>query len=135
MRVLPIINQTFTIPPNNANYEVDAKVPIPTPFRTKIWFIAPHMHLLGRRMEVEMTPPNGASQCLVRIDDWDFNWQGVYRYRTPVEVPTGTRLSLRAWFDNSELNPKNPNSPPKSVSWGEATTDEMCIAFLGITVE
>ena len=26
-------------------------------------------------------------------------------------------------------------SPPKAVSWGEATTDEMCIAFLGVTLD
>ena len=30
---------------------------------------------------------------------------------------------------------RNPNDPPKPVSWGEATTDEMCIAFLGVTID
>ncbi|HKR64852.1 MAG TPA: ascorbate-dependent monooxygenase [Thermoanaerobaculia bacterium] len=135
MRVVPLVNQTFTIPPNNSNYEVTAKFPIATPFPTKIWFIAPHMHLLGRKMSVEMTPPNGASQCLINIDDWEFNWQGAYLYKNPIDVPAGTRLSLRAIYDNSSENPRNPNSPPRAVSWGEATTDEMCIAFLGMTVE
>lgn len=135
MRIVPLINQSFTIPPNNGHYEVTAKLPIPTPFPTKIWLIAPHMHLLGRKMTVEMTPPNGASQCLIDIADWEFNWQGAYLYRQPIDVPAGTRLSLRAWYDNTEANPLNPNSPPKPVSWGEATTDEMCIAFLGMTIE
>jgi hypothetical protein len=135
LRIVPLINTTFTIPPNNSNYEITAKLPIPTPFPTKIWLIAPHMHLLGRRMQVEMTPPNGASQCLVDIEDWEFNWQGVYVYRQPISVPSGTRLSLRAVYDNSSSNPFNPNSPPRAVSWGEATTDEMCIAFLGMTIE
>lgn len=135
MRVVPLINQTFTIPPNNANYEVTAKLPIPTPFPTKIWFIAPHMHLLGRKMNVEMTLPDGTSQCLVNINDWEFNWQGAYVYKDPIAVPAGTKLSVRAFYDNSSNNPVNPNSPPKSVSWGEATTDEMCIAFLGMTIE
>lgn len=135
MRVVPIINQTFTIPPNNSSYEVKASLPIPTPFPTRIWFIAPHMHLLGRKMTVEMTPPGGNSQCLIDIQDWDFNWQGAYLYRQPIDVPAGTQLSLRAWYDNSTSNPRNPNSPPKAVSWGEETTDEMCIAFLGMTVE
>jgi hypothetical protein len=44
-------------------------------------------------------------------------------------------FSLRAYYDNSAGNPRNPNDPPKPVSWGEATTDEMCIAFLGVTIE
>jgi hypothetical protein len=135
MRILPIINDTFTIPPNDANYKVDAAFPLAMPFPAKLWLIAPHMHLLGRKMEISMTPRNGSPQCLITIDDWDFNWQGAYRYVEPVEVPAGARLTLSAWYDNSSNNPRNPNSPPKAVSWGEATTDEMCLAFLGVTVE
>jgi hypothetical protein len=44
-------------------------------------------------------------------------------------------LSLEAIYDNSEGNWRNPNNPPKPVSWGEQTTDEMCIAFLGVTLD
>ncbi|HEV7766874.1 MAG TPA: peroxiredoxin, partial [Thermoanaerobaculia bacterium] len=135
MIIVPLINQTFTIPPNDSNYRVTAGFPIPTPFPLKIWFIAPHMHLLGRKMNVQMTPRNGAPQCLIDIQDWDFNWQGAYRFQEPIIAPTGTRFSLTAYYDNSSANPKNPNDPPKAVSWGEETTDEMCIAFLGVTLD
>jgi hypothetical protein len=135
MRIVPLINRTFTIPPNDANYRVTASFPIPTPFPLKLWFIAPHMHLLGRKMNVEMKLPNGSTQCLIDIQDWDFNWQGSYRYKEPIAVPTGTRLTLNAYYDNSSSNARNPNDPPKAVSWGEETTDEMCIAFLGITLD
>jgi hypothetical protein len=38
-------------------------------------------------------------------------------------------------YDNTTENFRNPNVPPKPVSWGEATTDEMCIAFLAYTVD
>ncbi len=135
MQVLPIINQTFTIPPNDPNFQVDAVWPILTPVRLKVWFVAPHMHLLGRKMTVEMKAPGKDAQCLVNIDDWNFNWQGTYAYKEPIDVPIGTRMSLKAFYDNSSANPLNPNDPPKAVSWGEATTDEMCIAFLGVTIE
>ena len=135
MRILPIINQSFTIPPNDPSYAVTAQWPIPVPVPLKLWLIAPHMHLLGRDMTVEMTLPNGTKQCLIKIDDWDFNWQGAYRYASPIDIPAGARLGLVAHYDNSSSNPLNPNDPPKPVSWGEATTDEMCIAFVGVTVE
>lgn len=135
LRILPVINQTFTIPPNNANYEVKASFPIPVPVDTHLWIIAPHMHLLGRKMKVEATLPNGSKQCLINIDDWDFNWQGMYLYKGGLAMPAFTRYSLTAYYDNSEGNFRNPNSPPKAVSWGEQTTDEMCIAFLGITFD
>lgn len=125
MLVVPIANTTFTIPPHTSNYEVKADFPLLTPFPMKLWFIAPHMHLHGREMQVEMTHlQSGTKTCLVNIDDWDFNWQGAYQYKDPITIPAGTRLSLRAIYDN-------PTS--QSLSWGEATTDEMCIAFLGVT--
>jgi len=135
MLILPLINDTFTIPPHDSNYRVDAELPILVPFPVQLWLIAPHMHLLGREMTVQMTPFGGTPQCLIDIQDWDFNWQGAYRYKEPVRIPAGARISLSAYYDNSSNNPLNPNDPPRPVSWGEATTDEMCIAFLGMTIE
>lgn len=134
MHIVPIVNTSFTIPPNNGNYEVTATWPLPMP-AAKLWFVAPHMHLLGRTMRVLATKPDGASECLIQIDDWDFNWQGAYLYEQPIAIPSGTVLSLRATYDNSSTNPRNPNNPPKPVSWGEETTDEMCIAFVGLTLD
>ena len=129
LRFLPLLNDTFTIPPNDPNYRVT------TSFNnlfvnTHLWLIAPHMHLLGRKMKVSTQ-----DSCLIDIEDWDFNWQGMYRYKNPVPIPIGTNVSLEAYYDNSTGNPRNPNNPPKPVSWGEQTTDEMCIAFLGITID
>jgi mono/diheme cytochrome c family protein len=138
MRILPIVNRSFTIPPNDPNYRVDGSllgIGFPLLLPTKIWLVAPHMHLLGKKMEVYYKAPNGSEQCLIRIDDWDFNWQGTYRYEHPIDVPAGTILGLRAWYDNSSGNLRNPNRPPKPVSWGENTTDEMCLAFVGVTIE
>lgn len=135
MRIVPIINTEFRIPAGDPNYRVDAEFPLLTPFPLKLWLIAPHMHYLGRKMTVEMTLPGGAKQCLIDIQDWDFHWQGAYRYKAPVTIPAGSALRLTAYYDNSANNPRQPNDPPKPVGWGEATTDEMCIAFLGVTVE
>lgn len=134
MLMLPLVNQTFTIPPNNSNYPVTAAY-TNTLFPAHVWVIAPHMHLLGKRTRVDAVMPGGANVCLINISDWDFNWQGIYRYKDPIAIPVGTRISLTSNYDNSADNPRNPNSPPKAVSWGEATTDEMCLAFLGVTLD
>jgi len=134
LRILPLINDTFTIPPGDANYRVTATLPILLPLDAHLWIVAPHMHLLGRQMHVTATTPQGTS-CLINIGDWDFNWQGMYLYKNAVPLPIGTRLQLEAFYDNSENNWRNPNSPPKAVSWGEQTTNEMCIAFLGVTLD
>ncbi len=126
LQFVPLINQTFTIPPLTDNYQVTAQFPIATPVATHLWLVAPHMHLLGRKMHVVATYPDGKQECLINIDNWDFNWQGVYPYAQPLAIPRGTLFSLEAIYDN----PTN-----RSVSWGEATTDEMCIAFLGFTLD
>jgi hypothetical protein len=126
LTILPLINQTFTIPPHTDDYRVTAAFPISTPWNTHLWMVAPHMHLLGRRMHVVATYPDGRTECLINIDNWDFNWQGIYPYSQPLAFPTGTKFALEAWYDNDS---------DRSVSWGEATTDEMCIAFLGFTLD
>jgi hypothetical protein len=131
--ILPLINQTFTIPPNDSNYKVTASANAGWPVH--LYLIAPHMHLLGRTMHVTSTAPGGVQTCLINVNDWDFNWQGMYQFSQPLTIPYGSKLSLEASYDNSEGNFRNPNIPPKAVSWGEQTTDEMCIAFLGVTLD
>lgn len=133
LRVLPLMNTTFTVPPNSSDYKVTAS--FTAPLGVHLWAIAPHMHLLGRTMKVDAILPIGQTQCLINITDWDFNWQGLYRFKEPVAIPALTFFSLEASYDNSSNNPRNPNSPPKAVSWGEQTTDEMCIAFIGFTLD
>ena len=66
--------------------------------------------------------------------DWDFNWQQTYLFDKPIEFPGGP-LHLLAHFDNSASNPNNPNNPPKEVNWGDATSDEMAIAWINVTKE
>ncbi len=91
---------------------------------------APHMHLLGHDMTMSLRYPDGRRQDLVRVDDWGFNWQLAYRFSVPMILPKGTILDVVAHYDNTARNPRNPNSPPNTVRWGEATTDEMCIGFI-----
>jgi len=40
-------------------------------------------------------------------------------------LPKGTRIDVRLTYDNSADNPRNPSVPPKRVSWGEESFDEM----------
>jgi hypothetical protein len=130
----PVINQSFTIPAGASDHEVTASIPF-LPFPVHVLTVTPHMHLLGREMSVTATRPDASRQCLVRVPDWDFHWQATYMYQTPIALPFGSRVDLSARYDNSPGNPENPNNPPQDVHWGENTTDEMCIAFLGVTLD
>jgi hypothetical protein len=126
--ILPVVNTRFAIPAGHPNYRVNALLPIPT--SVELVSIAPHMHLLGRRVVVEAWMPFLQRRQLIRIDDWEFHWQGIYTYREPIRLPAGTSVLMSAYYDNSSSNPSNPSSPPATVRFGEETTDEMCITFL-----
>jgi hypothetical protein len=98
-----------------------------------LYQLTPHMHLLGRQIKATMTLPDGTAKDLITIRDWDYNWQETYTLKEPLQVPAGTRFTVEAVYDNSEKNLLNPNSPPKAVTYGEQTTNEMCFVFLGAT--
>ena len=57
---------------------------------------------------------------LIGIKDWDFRWQHVYRFATPLHFPKGTRLSMRYTYDNSAANPRNPRSAAEAGAVGTA---------------
>ena len=135
VRSIPILNRTFTIPAGERHHEVTASWTVPSGWSLHALAVSPHMHLLGRDMKVTATYPDGTVRPLIHIDDWDFHWQGAYEFARPVALPGGTRIDMRAIFDNSAENRRQPNKPPKPVSWGEGTTDEMAIVFVRVTVD
>jgi mono/diheme cytochrome c family protein len=89
-----------------------------------------HMHLLGREMTVTARRPDGRVEPLLRIDDWDFDWQLLYQFKHPVPLPAGTLIEAECVYDNSAANRRNPSQPPRAVTSGFETTDEMCQARL-----
>jgi hypothetical protein len=134
LMTLPVVNTSFAIPPGNAAFPVTATFPV-FPFADmKVVAAGPHMHLLGRKIRMEFEH-QGRTTPLIRIDDWDFNWQGNYQYKEPIAIPAGSRIRLFCEFDNSAGNPRNPSNPLKTVRWGEGTEDEMCLGFLSVTFD
>ncbi|MFT4637897.1 MAG: hypothetical protein ACI8T1_001212 [Verrucomicrobiales bacterium] len=85
----------------------------------------PHMHYLGKDWEIILERPDGSTENIIRVGEWDFNWQGSYTFSNYIKAPAGSRILASASYDNTQLNFANPNSPPKDVNWGEKTTDEM----------
>jgi hypothetical protein len=51
-----------------------------------------------------------------------------------LKIPGGSTIHMHAAYDNTDKNPENPNHPPKTVTFGESTTDEMFIVFFSTTL-
>jgi hypothetical protein len=128
-----LANTRLVIPAGAPDHLVNASFTVGNPIR--VASVYPHMHLLGRSMKVDALLPDGTVACMVNITDYDFNWQGAYVFREPILLPAGSRIRIEARYDNSTSNLRNPTIPPKEVRWGEASTDEMCVAMIGYTLE
>ena len=104
-------------------------------FDLEMLVVGPHMHLVGKSIKVEKLAANsGAAETVIAIDNWDFDYQGLYTLKKKLPLEAGSGLRLTCSYDNSADNPRNPNSPPVKVVYGEASTDEMCLAFVGIVL-
>jgi hypothetical protein len=125
---LLLLNCNIDIPAGAAHYVVTSGITIPQD--VKVLAIAPHAHYLARNIQVTARLPDGTAQSLIRIKEWDFNWQTEYLYQEPVSLPKGTRVEFEFTFDNSEKNPRNSSHPPVRVRCGEKTTDEMALVYL-----
>lgn len=132
---IPVVNTRFEIPAGNSNYEVRANFMVPPLLDAKVIQVFPHMHLLGKKIQLDYVDLRRNTRPGILIDDWDFNWQGFYTYKEAIAVPAFTDIRLRCVFDNSANNPRNPSNPVRNVGWGEGTEDEMCLAFLGVTFD
>ena len=97
-----------------------------------LYTIQPHAHLLAKEVKSYATLPDGTRKWLIYIRDWDFNWQGVFRYSRPQFLPAGTTIAFEFAYDNSAENRHNPHRPPRRVSYGQHTTDEMAELWLQV---
>jgi hypothetical protein len=105
------------------------------PVDVKAFGISAHAHYLGKEMKMEAVLPGGRRKQLLRIKDYDFNWQEPYNFAEFLHLPKGTRIESEIVWDNSADNPNNPSSPPKRVRWGRESEDEMGSITLLVVAE
>ena len=116
-------DQMLDIPAGDKDFLVSDDIKVP--MDVQVLAIYPHAHYLGKLMEGYATLPDGTRKWLIRIPDWDLNWQGVFRLKEPLLLPKGTVVSMRYHYDNSSDNVRNPHSPPRTVRGGPTSVDEM----------
>jgi hypothetical protein len=121
----------LAIPAGEPDYVSHAAMILAQP--VKLVSVQPHMHYRGKAMEVRAVYPDGRTELLISVPNYDFNWQTTYALREPRLLPAGTRLESVAHFDNSANNPANPDASAP-VHWGDQTVDEMHIAFLELAL-
>ena len=150
-RGLTLVDQDFYIPAGaeshtvqNTSYIVTeeemAAIPdFATPvFETEgqIWGANAHMHTRGKAVRIDLLRADGTEECLLDIPEWDFNWQGSYRFKEPVQTSAGDEIRITCTWDNSAGNqPIIDGQPlePRNITWGDSTFDEMCLGGVTMT--
>jgi tetratricopeptide (TPR) repeat protein len=123
-------DRQLDIPPGAKHFLVTDEFTLPVD--VDLLAIYPHAHYLGKDLQAIATLPDGSTKTLIHIPQWDLNWQAVYRYAQPVDLPKGTSIAMRYVYDNSSENIANPNNPPRRVVAGNRSTDEMAHLWLQV---
>jgi hypothetical protein len=116
-QLLPILNDSFSVPPGARGYPVEAS--FRAPVNGTIWGTLPHAHTHATQMHVDSD-----AGCMVDIPAWDFHWQQQYFFTEPMAIAKGQKVRLTCTYDN-------PGALP--LTWGESTSDEMCLDYLYVT--
>jgi hypothetical protein len=90
--------------------------------------LGPHMHYRGYDANFKLVYPDGKTEEILNVPNYQFNWQKVYDFKDPKFIPAGTEMVFTGSFDNTEMNPFNPD-PSQTLSWGEQTWQEMFFGF------
>jgi len=118
------------IPPNSIAYTEGFTV---LKENTIITNFQPHFHLRGKAMQVEAILPDGRTQVISYVSDFNFNWMTNYIYEDDAApaFPKGTIIHVTAYYDNTRNNKDNPD-PDQWVGYGDRTVDEMAHAWMNV---
>ena len=96
---------------------------------------AGHMHLLGRTITIDVNPEGSDAQRILDIPMWDFDNQARSWLPEPIRVAEGDRLRVTCTHDTSlrDRLPALQDLPPRYITWGEGTSDEMCLGLLTVS--
>jgi len=145
----PASGPAFLIPPNATEHTETERFLIRSQqgvSQYRVFGVGTHMHYVGQDMKIEVEHEDGSKDCLLQTPKWDFNWQRVYYYDTPLEdapvVRPGDVLTMRCTYNNSMANPfvrtalgQQSIDTPVDVHLGESTLDEMCLGAFGVVLE
>ncbi|MCX7727970.1 MAG: T9SS type A sorting domain-containing protein [Bacteroidia bacterium] len=132
--IIPLLqNWSLNIPPNtiqtytNTCPSTGLFTNCQLPINISVFGAFPHSHLICTRLRNFAVNPFNPNDTipLIRINRWDFHWQGFYTFKKLIKVPAGYKWYSYHTYDNTAANPNNPNNPPQTVLAGENTTDEM----------
>jgi hypothetical protein len=123
-----ISNSESLIPAGADLYQVTAALTIKDD--AEAFAIRPGVHPLMMSLQATAYRTDGTQEVMIWTRGYQFDWQPTYYFKQPVSLPRATRIEVIAYFDNSDDNRNNPNSPAKPVRWPDLSSDPMCVLLI-----
>ena len=94
----------------------------------------PHMHLLGRSLRMVLNPGTAGEKILLYRPKYNFDDQSPTLLKKPVQLKVGDIVRVECTYDPKlrGVLPQLRKLPPRYVTWGEGSSDEMCLGVLGV---
>ncbi|MEZ4234650.1 MAG: hypothetical protein R3F59_00475 [Myxococcota bacterium] len=121
----PIAKLGLDVPPGATDSVQTAHMRIPVDGH--ILASTPHMHLHGKQLHTELTRPTGETACISDVKRWDFNWQWTYGVPDDEWIPVSIA-------DDIAISCTYDNPGDTTLTWGDKTSDEMCLDYVGLVV-
>ena len=97
----------------------------------------PHMHLLGRSLKMTLNPGTKKAKTILNVPNYNFDDQSSVILKSPITVNPGDTIRVECTFDPTlrQKIPQLKSLEPRYVTWGEGSSDEMCLGVLSGTTE
>jgi hypothetical protein len=94
-----------------------------------------HMHLLGTRLQLILNPGTSSQRTLLDRTPYDFDNQAPVTLPKPVVLKPGDIVRIICTYDPGLhlLVPQLQQLPWRYVTWGDGSSDEMCLGSLRVT--
>jgi hypothetical protein len=91
-----------------------------------------HMHLLGATFKMVLNPGTPQAKTVLDVPDYNFHYQRAYNLKTPVAVKPGDKVQVTCTYDPqlAQELPALRKVPPHFVTWGDGSSDEMCLGLM-----
>jgi hypothetical protein len=96
---------------------------------------APHMHLLGRSLKLTLNPGKSTEKTILNVTNYNFDDQSSTVLKSPIAVKAGDTIRVECTFDPTlrQKIPQLKTLAPRYVTWGEGSSDEMCLGVIAAT--
>jgi hypothetical protein len=100
--------------------------------RAKIVELGAHMHLTGTSFKITLNPGTKRQKVLLNVKNFNFDYQRGYNVKPWIQINPGDKIEVSCAYNPMihDVNPQLRQAPRRFVTWGDGSSDEMCLGLV-----